>query len=120
LLWAGTVLLGVAIAILNVLLPSIIKRDFPTRIGPITGAYTAVRFGVAALAARFAVPLAGQGSSGWRMFLGIWAGLALIAVGVFAPQLRTRPRDPSPSPTAPRRSRAPWTSSHRVRGPSGP
>lgn len=38
-LWAGTVLLGVAIAILNVLLPSIIKRDFPTRIGPITGAY---------------------------------------------------------------------------------
>ena len=95
------VLLGVAIAILNVLLPSIIKRDFPTRIGPITGAYTAVQFGVAALTAGVAVPLAGHASSGWRLSLGIWAGLALIAANVFAPQLRTRPGDPSPGPPHP-------------------
>ncbi|WP_134663507.1 MULTISPECIES: MFS transporter [unclassified Amycolatopsis] len=88
LLWTGTALLGVAIAILNVLLPALVKRDFPTRIGPITGTYTAVQSGVAAIAAGVAVPLAGQEAGGWRLSLGVWAGLALIALGVFLPQLR--------------------------------
>jgi hypothetical protein len=60
LLWAGTALLGVAIAILNVLLPSLIKRGFPTRIGPVTGAYTAVQSGVAALAAGAACHMSGD------------------------------------------------------------
>ncbi|MGV9301196.1 CynX/NimT family MFS transporter [Amycolatopsis sp. NPDC003676] len=108
LLWIGTVVLGVAIAILNVLLPALVKRDFPTRIGPITGTYTAVQSGVAAIAAGVAVPLAGQQSGGWRLSLGIWAGLALVALGVFLPQLRR-------SVAAPALARAtgaarPWTS----------
>ena len=85
LLWAGTALLGVRIAILNVLLPSLTKRDFPTRIGPVTGAYTAVQSGVAALAAGVAVPLTGHTSGGWRLPLGIWAGLAVIALWRFRP-----------------------------------
>ncbi|MET9264188.1 MFS transporter [Amycolatopsis sp. NPDC004079] len=108
LLWAGTVLLGVAIAILNVLLPALVKRDFPTRIGPITGTYTAVQSGVAAVAAGVAVPLAGQDAGGWRLSLGIWAGLALVALGFFLPQLRR-------SAAVPALARAtgaarPWTS----------
>ncbi|MFB9924799.1 CynX/NimT family MFS transporter [Amycolatopsis halotolerans] len=108
LLWAGTVLLGVAIAILNVLLPALVKRDFPTRIGPITGTYTAVQSGVAAVAAGVAVPLAGQEAGGWRLSLGIWAGLALVALGFFLPQLRR-------SAAVPALARAtgaarPWTS----------
>ncbi|WP_370938506.1 CynX/NimT family MFS transporter [Amycolatopsis sp. cg13] len=108
LLWIGTVVLGVAIAILNVLLPALVKRDFPTRIGPITGTYTAVQSGVAAIAAGVAVPLAGQQSGGWRLSLGIWAGLALVALGAFLPQLRR-------SVAAPALARAtgaarPWTS----------
>jgi CP family cyanate transporter-like MFS transporter len=90
LLWTGTALLGVAIAILNVLLPALVKRDFPARIGPITGAYSACQSGVAAIAAGIAVPIAGHDSSGWRVALGIWAGLALIGLAVFAPQLRRR------------------------------
>ncbi|MFI9387097.1 CynX/NimT family MFS transporter [Kutzneria sp. NPDC052558] len=92
LLWAGTTLLGIAVAMLNVLLPSLVKRDFPDRIGPITGAYTATQSGVAAIAAGIAVPLAGQESSGWRVSLGIWAGLAVLALVFFAPQLRRRAR----------------------------
>ncbi|WP_208865540.1 CynX/NimT family MFS transporter [Amycolatopsis rubida] len=88
LLWTGTALLGVAIAILNVLLPALVKRDFPARVGPITGTYTAVQSGVAAIAAGVAVPLAGQQAGGWRLSLGVWAGLALVALGVFLPQLR--------------------------------
>jgi MFS transporter, CP family, cyanate transporter len=36
-LFAGTVLVGSAIAIGNVLLPGLIKRDFPHRTGSMTG-----------------------------------------------------------------------------------
>lgn len=107
LLWTGTVLLGVAIAILNVLLPALVKRDFPTRIGPITGAYTAVQSGVAAIAAGVAVPLAGQQAGGWRLSLGIWAGLALIALAVFLPQLRRSAAAPALARTT--GAARPWT-----------
>ncbi|MGY4646445.1 hypothetical protein [Mycobacterium sp. URHB0021] len=37
-LWGGTVVLGVAIAAINVALPALLKRDFPSRAGPLTGA----------------------------------------------------------------------------------
>ncbi|WP_153040218.1 MFS transporter [Actinoplanes sp. TFC3] len=88
LLWLGTALLGVAIAVVNVVLPALVKRDFPTRIGQITGRYSAVQSVFAATAAGVAVPMAGLTSAGWRLPLGMWAGLAVIALGVLAPQLR--------------------------------
>lgn len=87
-LWIGTALLGVAIAVLNVLLPALVKRDYPDRIGPLTGGYSAVQSAIAAVAAGIAVPLAGGSPEGWRLSLGVWAGLAVIAIAVFAPQLR--------------------------------
>lgn len=90
LLWTGTAALGVAIAILNVMLPALVKRDFPHRIGQVTGLYSAVQSSFAAVAAGLAVPIAGASESGWRLAFGIWAGLALIGLGVFAPQLRLR------------------------------
>jgi MFS transporter, CP family, cyanate transporter len=88
LLWVGTALLGVSIAVINVVLPAVVKRDFPGRIGQITGAYSAVQSSFAAIAAGAAVPVAGLTSAGWRLPMGMWAGLALVAFGVFAPQLR--------------------------------
>ncbi|WP_433363079.1 MFS transporter [Actinoplanes sp. CA-142083] len=88
LLWAGTALLGVAIAVLNVVLPALVKRDFPQRIGQVTGAYSAVQSSFAALAAGLAVPVASWTSAGWRLPLGMWAGLAVIGLAVLAPQLR--------------------------------
>jgi len=90
LLWIGTALLGVAIAILNVVLPALVKRDFPTRIGQVTGAYSAVQASFAAIAAGAAVPVAALTAWGWRLPLGMWAGLALIALAVMLPQLRRR------------------------------
>ncbi|MBB2968090.1 MFS transporter [Leifsonia aquatica] len=90
LLWIGTGLLGVAIAILNVVLPALVKRDFPTRIGQVTGAYSAVQASFAAIAAGAAVPVAALTAWGWRLPLGMWAGLALIALAVMVPQLRRR------------------------------
>ncbi|HIZ34967.1 MAG TPA: MFS transporter [Candidatus Ruania gallistercoris] len=87
-LWLGTVLLGLAIALANVLLPSLLKRDFPLDAGRYTGAYSAVQSVFAALAAGVAVPVAGMTDAGWRLALGMWAGLALVAFAVFSPRLR--------------------------------
>lgn len=112
-LWIGTALLGVAIAVMNVVLPSLVKRDYPDRVGQLTGIYAAVLSAVAAIAAGVAVPIAGLTHEGWRWSLGIWAGLALVGLAVLAPRLR-RPRpldartiaaDEPPSPY-----RSPWTS----------
>lgn len=98
-LWAGTVLVGSSIAFINVLLPALLKRDFPTKIGPLTGAYNAVQSGFAALAAGFAVPLAALPGFDWRIAIGCTAGIALIGLAVFLPQLRSsaqhRPASPA-------------------------
>lgn len=85
LLWVGTLLIGVAIAVLNVVLPSWVKRDFPTKIGQVTGAYSAAQSGFAAVASGVAVPVAGFTGLGWRLPAAMWAGMALIAVGVLLP-----------------------------------
>jgi CP family cyanate transporter-like MFS transporter len=89
-LWVGTALLGAAIAFINVLLPSLVKREFPDRVGPVTGAYSVAQSIVAAVASAIAVPLAGQAQDGWRLAIGIWAGFALVAAGIFLPQLSRR------------------------------
>lgn len=88
LLWVGTALIGAAIAVLNVLLPSLVKRDFPRRVGALTGAYSAVQSGFAAIAAGIAVPVAGATTLGWRLPVGMWAGLALIGLAAIVPQIR--------------------------------
>ncbi|MEJ6488730.1 MFS transporter [Leucobacter sp. USCH14] len=98
-LWVGTVVLGVAIASLNVSLPSLVKRDYPRRIGQVTGAYSVVQSVFAAIAAGVSVPLADASSLGWRLSLGLWAGFALLALAALVPRiLRTgSPRDAAPS-----------------------
>jgi CP family cyanate transporter-like MFS transporter len=87
-LWVGTAGLGAAIAMINVLLPALIKREYPDRVGQMTGFYSALQSGVAAIAAGLSVPIAGVTDAGWRVSLGIWAALALIGFAVFLPQLR--------------------------------
>lgn len=90
-LWAGTAALGVAVAFLNVVLPVLVKRDHPDRIGRMTGLYSSVQSAAAAVAAGLAVPIAGTVPQGWRLSLGIWAGLALVGLAVFLPRMRARP-----------------------------
>lgn len=111
-LWLGTALLGSAVAVLNVLLPALVKRDRPDRIGPYTGLYSSVQGGAAAIAAGLAVPLSSTTDAGWRLGLGVWAGLALVAFAVFLPRLVRRSPVPDSvvlsSATTPARS--PWRS----------
>ncbi|MEV8338230.1 MFS transporter [Leucobacter sp. NPDC077196] len=98
-LWVGTIVLGIAIAALNVSLPSLVKRDYPNRIGQVTGAYSVVQSVFAAIAAGVSVPLADASALGWRASLGLWAGFALLALAALIPRILRAgsPRDNAPS-----------------------
>lgn len=93
-LFGGTLLLGIGIAFGNVLLPSLVKRDFPNRTGIMTSVYSSMLGLGATLAAGISVPLAHDLNWGWRWSLGSWALLSFIALIVWLPQLKnlTLPR----------------------------
>lgn len=92
LLFAGTILVGGGIAVTNVLMPSIIKRDFGRRSGPVMGAYAAALSAGAAIAAGAAIPLQRVSGTDWRGALALWAVLALAAVVVWATAVQREPR----------------------------
>ena len=91
----GSVLVGSAIAVGNVSMPALVKRDFPHRTGLMTGAYSMVLSGGGALAAAVTVPLQRALDLPWAAALGLWGLLALGTVAVWTPQvLRARRRGP--------------------------
>ncbi len=89
-LLAGTVLVGGAIASMNVLLPVIVKRDFPDRAGRITGMYTAAMAVMASVAVAATIPIGTLTGLGWRGGLGFWALPVVLALIAWAPHLRNR------------------------------
>ena len=91
-LFGGTVILGSAIAVGNVLLPSLIKRDFAHRTGVMTGLYTMAISGGAALAAGVTVPVAQATGLGWRGALAAWALFVVVALVCWLPQVCRAPR----------------------------
>lgn len=109
-IWVGTALIGLAIAFLNVLVPSLVKRDFPTRVSQLTGSYTATQAAFAAMGAAVVVPVAQTSPAGWRLALGIWVGLALIAMAVLLPWLRRHRAGTMSAATLEASHRSPWTS----------
>ncbi|WTF88957.1 MFS transporter [Micromonospora globbae] len=103
LLTSALALAGIAVA--NILLPMLVKQHFPHRTGLVTGAYTMTLTAGTTVAAASAVPIAHAFGS-WRAGLGVWAGLAALAVLPWVPlALRAR--------SVPRRSTA--TAVSRIR-----
>jgi MFS transporter, CP family, cyanate transporter len=94
-LFAGTVVLGGAMAVGNVLTPSVIKEHFVRRAGAVTGIYTGALIGGAAIAAAVSAPIAAT-AWGWRGALLLWAVPALLAAAALIPiaGLRFRRSDP--------------------------
>ena len=102
LLFPGTVVAGAAIALMNVLLPSLVKRRVPERAGLVIGLYLLMLAAGAIVASVLAIPVytaagglahASAGAAGGaaiRITLALWAGPALIAALIWVPQLRFR------------------------------
>lgn len=93
-LWIGTVVVGAAIAVGNVLVPVIIKRDYAGNVSRATGVYTAFITGGAAIASILAVPIAD--AVDWRLSLAVWGGLAVLVAVIWLP----RTLSPEPMPAA--------------------
>ena len=98
-LWIGTVVMGAAIAVGNVVVPELVKRDFPTEVPLVTGLYSTVLGATAAVASGLALPIAEIG--GWRLGIGIWVLLSVVAALVWPLRMRrSTAREPEVSPTS--------------------
>ncbi|MEV1205756.1 MFS transporter [Microbispora rosea] len=95
-LYCGAALAGTAIAVMNVVMPGLVKQHFPDRVGLFTGLYVSVMVSGAAAASAAMVPLAGQ--TGWRAAAGAPALLALLAAALWRAAL-TKAAPPRPPRT---------------------
>ncbi|ALA71409.1 transporter [Geobacillus stearothermophilus 10] len=96
-LFAGTVLIGAAIAVDNVLMPVLVKESFPERVGLMMGIYTVTMNMSAAFASGIAVPLADGWGLGWQGSFRFWTLFATLALVVWLTQARRRESDGAPA-----------------------
>lgn len=87
-LFIGTALIGIAISFGNVLIPGLVKMNFPFRIGAVTGLYAVFMNIFGALASGVSVPLSKIDFFGWQGALGIWGIVTIIALIVWSFQLK--------------------------------
>ncbi|MFD7392482.1 CynX/NimT family MFS transporter [Streptomyces sp. NPDC059852] len=113
---AASALTLMGIAVSNVLMPVIVKRWFPDRVGSMTGLYSmALALGTASAAA-VTVPMTEALGGSWQTGLAVWGGLGAAAVLPWLPFVRDRGTAPAQDPharvDAPRlrvtRSRTAW------------
>lgn len=85
-LYAGTVMIGIGIALGNVLLPSLIKRDFSNNMASMTGAYSIIMGAAAAAGSAVLFPLSQV--LGWHAALSLLICVPLAALVLWLPQLK--------------------------------
>ncbi|MEW2167432.1 CynX/NimT family MFS transporter [Streptomyces sp. NPDC007084] len=117
---AASALALMGIAVSNVLMPVIVKRWFPDRVGSMTGLYSMALALGTSVAAAVTVPMTDALGGSWRAGLVVWAALAAAAVLPWIALVRARDTapgsvapDPAPAPrgaAVPRitRSRTAW------------
>lgn len=75
----SAMLAGIGIALIQAMMPALIKSRFSDNVSLCMGLYVTAIMGGAAIAASFA-PVVMNRTGSWRMGLAIWAGLALLAL----------------------------------------
>jgi len=85
-LYIGATLAGAAIATGNVLLPGVVKRDFPKTAAIMTGLYTMALCGGAAAAAGLTIPIEHMLGGSWNLALAFWALPAALVLALWLPQ----------------------------------
>ncbi|WP_433826559.1 CynX/NimT family MFS transporter [Actinoplanes sp. CA-015351] len=101
------------IALVNILLPSIVKDRFPDQVGTVTGLYTVALNVGATTAAAATVPLTSSFGDDWRLGLSCWALAAVIALPPWLLLARSAPaprpaQDQQPSSVRVTRSPVAW------------
>lgn len=93
--FTGTALIGIGIAVSNVLLPGIIKERFPNQVPLMTSIYTTAMSLFAALASGISIPIAVGAGLGWQVALGVWIipAFAGIAIWIYLVKKRTSADD---------------------------
>jgi len=76
---AATVVATSGVAVAGVLVPVVVRAGFPTRVGLVTGLYTAALQAGATLGFAF-TPLLADGLGGWRPALASWAAIGAVAL----------------------------------------
>lgn len=87
-LYLGTAFIGSGIAFSNVLLPGLLRRDFPAQLTTVTALFTMILVTFGGLGSGMAIGLANWG--GWRFSLFAWLIPAVIALIFWIPQLRNQ------------------------------
>lgn len=87
LLFIGTAVIGCGIALGNVLLPGMLKRDFAQHVAKLTGAYSLTMGAAAAIGSAAMVPIA-QSGAGWHGALLTLMIFPLLALLLWLPRLR--------------------------------
>lgn len=109
-LFTGTLFIGVAIAIGNVLLPGMTKMKFPFKIGIMTGVYSVSMNIFGALASGLSVPLSTVGQLGWKGSLAFWSLPAFLAILVWIPQLKQAKNTHHDKTVEPKKTTSIWRS----------
>ncbi|OME72234.1 transporter [Paenibacillus odorifer] len=90
-IFVGTLLIGVGIAIGNVLLPVVVKEKFPQKFGLMTSIYSTSMGLLASLASGISIPLAHGLKLGWDGALIVWGIPTIIAIVVWILLTRLNP-----------------------------
>ncbi|MGW7052092.1 CynX/NimT family MFS transporter [Streptomyces sp. NPDC054887] len=109
---AASALALMGIAVSNILMPVIVKRWFPERVGQMTGLYSMALALGTALAAAATVPMTRALGGSWQTGLAVWGTLAAVAVLPWLVLTR------HPATRAPRTPAAPGTDSAPAPAPS--
>ncbi len=88
LLFGSTVILGISIAILNIVTPALVRRDYPKKITTVMPIYSAVLALMASLGAGLSIPIATYFGDNWKFGISVWAIPAILVAIIWLPLLR--------------------------------
>ncbi|WP_460948404.1 MFS transporter [Okibacterium endophyticum] len=112
-LWIGTLIIGMALALANVLMPAVVRRGFGARVNVMTSLYTALLAGCGAIASGIVVPLShvpmpDGGSWGWRVALLLTGSVVPIAIVLWVLHTRRVPEKRMPPVVRAQRGPTVW------------
>jgi len=87
-LFGSTIIVGISIAILNIVTPALVRRDYPKKITTVMPIYSAVLALMASLGAGLSIPIASYFGDNWKIGISVWAIPAVVVALIWIPLLR--------------------------------